>query len=81
MSTHYFSCSGGSGVDPDLVFCILIDMWITYYVQVCPWRETSMHYFSCSGGPGADPIKSTQGHVTRSCVSAYIAICVSHSVF
>jgi hypothetical protein len=64
MSTHYFSCSGESGADPELVFCIQIDQWITYYVQLRQGRETLMNYFSCSSGLGADPIKSAPGHVT-----------------
>jgi hypothetical protein len=63
MSTHYFLCSGESGADPKLVFCIKIDTQITYCIRVCSVHEILMHYFSCLGGPGADPIKSTVGHI------------------
>jgi hypothetical protein len=81
MSTHYFSCSGGSGVEPVHVFCIRITMQITDCILVCSGHETLTHYFLCLGGPGADPIKSTLGYITGTCVFASGAICVSCSAF
>jgi hypothetical protein len=37
---------------PNLYFCILWDLGVTYYILVRPGRETLTHYSSFSGGSG-----------------------------
>jgi hypothetical protein len=74
MSTHYFSCSSGTGtgstksllghVTPNLCFCIRWDQRVTWCILVRSRRETSTYYFSCSGEPDAVSIKSAPGHGT-----------------
>jgi hypothetical protein len=58
MSMHYFSCLGGSGVDPtksasghvtsNLCFCIRVDLWVTWWVPVRSVCEILKHYFASS---------------------------------
>jgi hypothetical protein len=48
---------------------------------VSPGCETSTHYFLCSSGPSAVSIKSTSGHVRRTCVFTSSGICRSRSTF
>jgi hypothetical protein len=74
MSTHYFSCSGGTGTDLikstsehvtlKLYFCIWWDLRVTECIPVHLGRKTFTHYFSCSGGTGAVSLKSALGHVS-----------------
>jgi hypothetical protein len=74
MSTHYFSCSGGTDVvsikgepghvTPNLYFCLWWDLRVTLCILVRPGHEMSTRYLSGSGGPGAVCIKSMSGHVT-----------------
>jgi hypothetical protein len=72
MSTHYFSCLGGSNVASiksalghvmlNLDFFIQCYLRVTWCIPMRPGHKTSMQYFSCSGGCGAVSIKSAPGH-------------------
>jgi hypothetical protein len=90
---HYFSYSCGPGADPtkstlghvmpNICFCILCDMRVTYCILVLPEHKISMYYFSFSSEASAEPTKSAPGlvmlnmyflhlvrpagHVVRSC--------------
>jgi hypothetical protein len=73
LSTHYFSCSGGTGTDltkslsghimPNLCFYIRWDLWVMSCILVRLGHETSTHYFSYSGGTGKDSTKIVSGHI------------------
>jgi hypothetical protein len=79
-STHYFSCSGGPGMNrtksapgptmQKLCFYIRWDLRVMLCVMVCPGCETSTHYFSCSGGPGSDTTKLCWDTLCQSCAFA-----------
>jgi hypothetical protein len=60
MSSHYFSCSGGTSPEPtrsatgqvtlNLHFCFRCNLRLTSCVRVRLGREILTNYFSCSGG-------------------------------
>jgi hypothetical protein len=91
MLMHYFSCSGGNGTDStnsvlghitqNLYFSIWCDLWVTYFIRVCPGFFMSMHYFSCSGGHGVISKKSMPGHITLNLCFASGGIYGSDSAF
>jgi hypothetical protein len=60
-------------VMPNLYFCILWDLGVTYYILVRPGRETLTHYSSCLGGSGTE---STEKRV-RACYAEMVFL---HSV-
>jgi hypothetical protein len=59
-STHYFSCSYGTGIDltksalgqvtPNFCFCIRWDLGVMQCIPLSHGHESLTHYFSCSGG-------------------------------
>jgi hypothetical protein len=88
---HYFSCSGGPGVDLkkrtpglamlNLCFCIRCDLWVTWCGLVRLGREMSTLYFSCSGGSGVGPTKSTSRHVMmNSCFCIRVDLWVTYCI-
>jgi hypothetical protein len=74
MSTHYFSCLGGTSTDStksvlsqvrtNLCFCIRWDLLVTQCIPVRLGRETSMHNLHPVGSA-----VGSAGHVVHSGVS------------
>jgi hypothetical protein len=66
---------------PNLYFCILWDLGVTYYILVRPGRETLTHYSSFSGGSGQICQKARQDMLRRNGIFAFGGICWSRRAF